>query len=81
MINSYLHEIIPLKSVKNPLSDKAYAPRLNLEKISKIISSILIENEYFLEFKRQWYKHLWAIPFNIHTPPVDDVPFSAVPQK
>ena len=32
MINSYLHEIIPLKSVKNPLSDKASAPRLNLEK-------------------------------------------------
>ena len=32
MINSYLHEIIPLKSVKNPLSDKACAPRLNLEK-------------------------------------------------
>ena len=31
MINSYLHEI-PLKSLKNPLSDKACAPRLTLEK-------------------------------------------------
>ena len=31
MINSYLHEI-PLKSVKNPLSDKACAPRPTLEK-------------------------------------------------
>ena len=62
MINSYLHEIIPLKSVKNPLSDKAYAPRLNLEKISKIISPILIKNDYFLEFKRQWYKHLCLKP-------------------
>ena len=58
MINSYLHEIIPLKSVKNPLSDKACAPRLNLEKKLKTISSTLINNEYFLEFKRQWYKHL-----------------------
>ena len=57
MINSYLHEI-PLESVKNPLSDKASAPRLHLEKKSKILSSILIKNEYFLEFKRQWYKHL-----------------------
>ena len=58
MINSYLYEIIPLKSVKNPLSDKACAPRPTLEKKSKIISLILIKNEYFLEFKRQWYKHL-----------------------
>ena len=57
MINSYLHEI-PSKSVKNPISDKACAPRPNLEKISKIISSILHKNEYFLEFKRQWHKHL-----------------------
>ena len=57
MINSYLHEI-PLESVKNPLSDKASAPRLHLEKKSKILSSILIKNEYFLEFKRQCYKHL-----------------------
>ena len=58
MINSYLHEI-PLKTVKkNLLSDKTCAPRPNLEKISKIISSILIKNEYILECKRQWYKHL-----------------------
>ena len=46
MIHSYLHEI-PLKSVKNPISDKACAPRPNLEKISKTISSILNKNEYF----------------------------------
>ena len=46
MIHSYLHEI-PLKSVKSPLSDRACAPRPNLEKISKIISSILNKNEYF----------------------------------
>ena len=55
MINSYLHEI-PLKSVKNPLSDKACAPRPTLEK--KIIINnfikILIKNEYF-ECKRHWY--------------------------
>ena len=55
MINSYLHEI-PLKSVKNPLGDKACAPRPTLEK-KKIIYNfikILIKNEYF-ECKRQWY--------------------------
>ena len=57
MINSYLHEI-PLKPVKKPLSDKTCAPRPNLEKMPKIISSILIKNEYFLECKRQWNKHL-----------------------
>ena len=51
MINSYLHEIIPLKSVKKPLSDKACAPRLNLEKKSKIISSTLIKNEFFWNSK------------------------------
>ena len=47
MINSYLHEI-PLKSVKNPLSDKACAPRPTLGKkiINKFIN-ILIKNEYF----------------------------------
>ena len=50
MINSYLHEI-PLESVKNPLSDKASAPRLNLEK--KIKNNFINTQQEWIFFGMQ----------------------------
>ena len=55
MINSYLNSF---KISKKPIKQQGLCTKAKLGKKSKIISSVLIKNEYFLEFKRQWYKHL-----------------------
>ena len=56
MINSYLNSF---KISKKPIKQQGLCTKAKLGKKSKIISSILIKNyEYFLEFKRQRYKHL-----------------------
>ena len=55
MINSYLNSF---KISKKPIKQQGLCTKAKLGKKSKIISSILIKDEYFWEFKRQWYKHL-----------------------
>ena len=58
MINSYLHEI-PLKPVKKTIKRQDLCTKAKLGKnIKNNFIKILIKNEYFLEFKRQWNKHL-----------------------
>ena len=55
MINSYFNSF---KISKKPIKQQGLCTKAKLGKKSKIISSVLIKNEYFLEFKRQCYKHL-----------------------
>ena len=55
MINSYLNSF---KISKKPIKQQGLCTKAKLGKKSKIISSVLIKNEYFLEFTRQCYKHL-----------------------
>ena len=50
MINSYLNSF---KISKKPIKQQGLCTKAKLGKKSKIISSVLIKNEYFLEFKRQ----------------------------
>ena len=48
MINSYLNSF---KISKKPIKQQGLCTKAKLGKKSKIISSVLIKNEYFLEFK------------------------------
>ena len=50
MINSYLNSF---KISKKPIKQQDLCTKAKLGKKSKIISSVLIKNEYFLEFKGQ----------------------------